>query len=526
MIPKLTNLSAKIADILQKLHQCGGKIYVIKNNIENVPLTVDGQKAPAEFVKWLTSLPTFEDEKSAASTIAENIPEIVRITENGIAETDILSTWRDTEIDGCKGRFYLFVNSRYAECSKVEISLPSVGNIVKIMNCEKGEFSILNNVENIDGRLVFDYPFAQGEGLAVFVSNKAGKSENIYNATDFSVLPVLKKLSDKFEIISAGEGNIITLDRCRYRIDDGNWIYDDVSVIHHRLLHRKCDCDLEMEFDFDVNEKFDLATSLTLISETPEIFEYSLNGKKFEAVDGGKFFDQAFRRILLPQNLKYGTNTINLKCRYHQEQNVYDSLEKAKKFETEYNKLTYDTEIENIYLVGNFCVEHNGRVEQLERQAKRYCGNFTLSSPLLNSMVNAVDIAENGMPFFAGKIKIQKKFSLTAEECSKCKYLRFKHIGVNSYRIKINGIEAGFLYTGQFAVSVENMLVEGENVLEIEMSVSLRNMLGPHHLEEGEAYMVLTTSWQKESDGILNENLPYNAGYCFVEFGLTDIVLV
>jgi hypothetical protein len=115
---------------------------------------------------------------------------------------------------------------------------------------------------------------------------------------------------------------------------------------------------------------------------------------------------------------------------------------------------------------------------------------------------------------------------LTAEECSKCKYLRFKHIGVNSYRIKINGIEAGFLYTGQFAVSVENMLVEGENVLEIEMSVSLRNMLGPHHLEEGEAYMVLTTSWQKESDGILNENLPYNAGYCFVEFGLKDIVLV
>ena len=173
------------------------------------------------------------------------------------------------------------------------------------------------------------------------------------------------------------------------------------------------------------------------------------------------------------------------------------SIKKAKKFETEYNKLTYDTEIENIYLVGNFCVEHNGRVEQLERQAKRYYGNFTLSSPLLNSMVNAVDIAENGMPFFAGKIKIQKKFSLTAEECSKCKYLRFKHIGVNSYRIKINGIEAGFLYTGQFAVSVENMLVEGENVLEIEMSVSLRNMLGPHHLEEGEAYMVLTTSWQK-----------------------------
>ena len=62
------------------------------------------------------------------------------------------------------------------------------------------------------------------------------------------------------------------------------------------------------------------------------MFEYSLNGKKFEAVDGGKFFDRAFRRIALPQNLQYGINTIGMKCRFHQEQTLYDSLEKAKKF--------------------------------------------------------------------------------------------------------------------------------------------------------------------------------------------------
>jgi hypothetical protein len=51
-------------------------------------------------------------------------------------------------------------------------------------------------------------------------------------------------------------------------------------------------------------------------------------------------------------------------------------------------------------------------------------------------------------------------------------------------------------------------------------------MLGPHHLESGESYMVLTTSWQKEPDGIINENFPYNKNYCLVEIGLRDIVLL
>ena len=525
LIPKITNLSRTVAEAVRKLHQSGGKVYVIKNDLENVPLTIDGKEADADFTAWFNSLPVFADEKSAAAAISENMSNI-RISENGVYATDILSTYRDMEIDGRKGRFYFFTNKRYTEFSRVEISIPATGSKLEIMSHESGAFSVLDGVKNIDGRLLFDYPFASGEGLMIFVSDSVADNSSEYIATDFSVLPAVKKLSNDFEVVSAGDGNLLTLDRCRYRVDGGEWIYDDVSVITERLLKRKCDCDLEMEFDFEINEKFDLATPLTLISETPSMFEYALNGEKFEAVDSGKFFDQAFRRIALPDNLKYGINTIGMKCRFHQEQIVYDSLEKAKKFETEYNKLTYDSEIENIYLLGNFRVEYSGKVEQLDRQAKRYDGKFALGAPLINSVVNAVDIAENGMPFFAGKTVLKQSFDLTSEEVEKCKYLRFKHIGANSYRIKINGNEAGFLYAGQFVLPVDAMLQEGGNELEIEMTVSLRNMLGPHHLEEGESYSVYTLSWQKEPNAADKKNPPYNENYCFVEIGIDDIELI
>lgn len=526
LIPKVTNMSAKIAELVRKLHQAGGKVYVIENDLEDVSFTIDGREAAAEYLSWLASLPTFATEKDAASAIAENMSEIVRITENGAAETDILSTYRDIEIDGRKGRFYFFTNRRYTEFSKVEISLPAVGSTVEVMDHESGEFSVLDGVKNVGGRLVFDYPFASGEGLAIFVSDKAANPEKVYTAIDFSVMPAVKKLADDFEVVCASDGNIITLDRCRYRVDGGEWIFDDVCVIHERLLKRKCDCDLEMEFDFEVTDKFDLSTPLTLISETPAMFEYFLNNQKVENVDGGKFFDQAFRRIALSGNLKSGVNTITLKCRYHQDQNVYASLEKAKKFETEYNKLTFDSEIESIYLVGNFRVEHIGSVEQLDRQAKRYCGKFVLGAPLVNSTLNAADIAEDGMTFFAGKTVLKQNFDLTADEAAECKYLRFRHIGANSYRIRINGTEAGFLYDGQFVLPAGDLLKEGENTLEIEMTVSLRNMLGPHHNNEGESYSVATTSWLKEPNAVDKKNMPYNENYCMVEIGLSDIELI
>jgi hypothetical protein len=135
------------------------------------------------------------------------------------------------------------------------------------------------------------------------------------------------------------------------------------------------------------------------------------------------------------------------------------------------------------------------------------------------------DITESGMPFFSGKAVLMQKFSLTDEEAEQIRYLRFDPVSANSYRICLNGKEAGFLFQGQFAIPVNGLLVSGENTLEIEMTVSLRNMLGPHHLEEGESYLVHTLSWSKEPNAVGMENPPYNEHYCFVETGFRNLIL-
>ena len=56
----------------------------------------------------------------------------------------------------------------------------------------------------------------------------------------------------------------------------------------------------------------------------------------------------------------------------------------------------------------------------------------------------------------------------------------------------------------------------GENEMELSIVNNLRNLLGPHHLEEGESYSVGPGSFYK-SDSPFAWGIDWNDDYCFVE---------
>ena len=68
---------------------------------------------------------------------------------------------------------------------------------------------------------------------------------------------------------------------------------------------------------------------------------------------------------------------------------------------------------------------------------------------------------------------------------------------------------------------ISDYLVTGENTVEITIANNLRNLLGPHHLEEGESYNVRPSSfisgYSKLWSWNKNEYLEWNDGYCFIE---------
>ena len=66
----------------------------------------------------------------------------------------------------------------------------------------------------------------------------------------------------------------------------------------------------------------------------------------------------------------------------------------------------------------------------------------------------------------------------------------------------------------------DGVLKAGKNILEIELTNSLRNMLGPLHLEEGECLGVSPGTFYKDP-GVFAPWTPvvWNKDFCFLRFG-------
>ena len=121
---------------------------------------------------------------------------------------------------------------------------------------------------------------------------------------------------------------------------------------------------------------------------------------------------------------------------------------------------------------------------------------------------------------------LRQEFELTANEAETITLLRFTPVGANSYRIRVNGEDAGFWSYGFAAFRIDQLIHAGKNTLEVELTTSLRNLLGPHHLVEGESYAVNTLSFNREANPIGWPAPVYHPGYCMVKLGIADVELV
>ena len=258
-----------------------------------------------------------------------------------------------------------------------------------------------------------------------------------------------------------------------------------------------------------------LPKDLYLAVETPEIFTIRINGKEIDKKDCGYFRDVSFRLLNIRDYASVGKNTIELESLITQSEKVYENIEKSKIFESEKNKLSYDMEIEAIYLVGDFSVRTDGVFEPIDNNAHLYDGGFAVAKPLAE--IELRNLEQNGYPFFSGELTVSKKFNLESTDCK----LSFTKNGFNALRIKVNGEELSTVMWAPYDVDLSEHLKVGENTIELTIVNNLRNLLGPHHHEGGELLSVSPSSFYKKPcvwNG--NNPAPFVEKYCFVNTGL------
>lgn len=317
--------------------------------------------------------------------------------------------------------------------------------------------------------------------------------------------------------------NSLTLDKCDYYFD-GELVEENGFVLNilPRINSLERAVELEQIYRFECEEA---PTTVFLATETPEIFEIEINGTRVEKNDCGAFRDIAFRMLDIAKYVKAGLNTVKLRSTVVQSPECYEHLGNSWTFEGMKNRLSYDMEIEPIYIVGDFGVALIDEPVELPIDAYRVA-----RQPVIIPRPAAVDASHldlSGYPQFAGRLTLERTYNLTDNNLR----VHLEGRGTNSISISVNGKHVATKLYPPFDVDLSDFLTVGENTVTLEILNNLRNMMGPHHWHTGELLQVTPSSFFKESN--IFHHLPgaapdchdpilecWNEDWCMVHFGL------
>lgn len=321
------------------------------------------------------------------------------------------------------------------------------------------------------------------------------------------------KLSDKNWEIVAHSPNALTLDYCDCYFD-GELIAENEYVLNilGKALNLKKEPLTELIFRFKTD--FLPESIFAGIEDPDKMDEIRINGKIIPKKAEGTFFDRSVSLIDIAPFIVKGENIISVKYRLSQSEEVYLQIERSKEFEAEKNKIKFDTETEAIYIVGDFAVMSESDYEPLPNNAVRTKGPFVLTRFPEKISLSAME--QQGFPFFTGKMTVKNTFDAEDKALS----LSLSKKGISTAEVKINGKNAGDFLFSYDKADLSPFIKKGENEIEITLSNSLRNLLGPHHLTAGEPDLIEPQSFYEDYHPFKIGKTERNKGYCFIETGI------
>jgi hypothetical protein len=274
--------------------------------------------------------------------------------------------------------------------------------------------------------------------------------------------------------------NVLTLDVCRYRLDDSEWsapmpvweaqkavreALDMRPVYYNRLPqrykwvnqpHPEDGTPLAFHFEFEVRDVPE--NSVFLLVEGAEDFQITLNGAAVSNEIVGWYLDRSFDKVALPA-LQPGVNTLVLACAYQERM-----------------------EVEDCYLSGDFGVDVN-RV--IVREPERlHFGDWCLQ----------------GYLHYPGSMIYRDTLTYQPADGERI-VLTLGNVSAVSVAVHVNGALAGHIpWRSANGLDITPYLREGENELGIEVVGSPRNMLGPLHQKAGYLAWTDWRSFRRQGD--------------------------
>ena len=420
-----------------------------------------------------------------------------------------------------EGMILYLVNHSQTSTRNTKVTIYNKKVKPQLMDADTGEFRDLPYAAAQDTS--FPLTLLPMQSRLIYLTDTA---ESGYEAVKEETVTV--KPGAEWRIDSIGR-NSLTLDLCDCSVD-GVLMFRNMAAIKvmKELLDLKRPCDIELTFRFTVEHLPEGNREFFLAVEDASKYVAVVNGHEIPYTENGWWKDKAFKRIDIKPYVREGENLVVLKGRFEQRQKVYDVLYGENVYETELNSLTYDMEIESIYVVGDFGVYSKGGFTDRERGAMVTEGEFVISD--LPEKFTGPEFTKQGLLFFAEDLTVSQTLQVKKEE-GKRVILDYGKQNCPMMLLSVNGEPVKTSLWAPYQADITDAARDGENTLTVRMYASNRNLLGPHHHIKGECYNVgpesFTGKWswveresEAEATDISDRTMNYwTDSYCFVRFG-------
>lgn len=295
--------------------------------------------------------------------------------------------------------------------------------------------------------------------------------------------------------------NAFTLDVCRYQVAGMNGWSERMPLIgvQGTLDERKYIGPLTLEFRFRAARTLNTNVQTAVALEDAALWDVRVNGRVVR-YEGLPFYrDLSFQPIDISTLVVEGENVIELRRHFER------------------------TGLESIYLIGDFCVRGTPGTSPVpvnpdhkthglgEIPVLRYSPQWTLADD--RQTVFTGDLVAQGYPFFAGRAILNQRVTIAAPRPGERVFFEMERHDAIVTRVRLNGYACGDIAWHPYRADLTDHVQEGENLLEIELVSSLRNLLGPHHNPGGELVAVQAGDFSRKE---------WTDDYFLVPFGLTN----
>ena len=468
VLPEMLTIRKSTIELLSMFRKSGGTVFVCGS----YPAYVDGQNNQ-ELITKLKKNSIEIDALALKKKLVENFsPQFYLTGEKNetiwthlrtVSNGQVLQLSNTSRLDKCQ------INVRFADKSApVALWNPINGDCLQLKTEVDGSYKI---------------EFAPAQTWILSTGNSAKKAT--FTGTYF--LPVGSATIITLPNIFKGKRlnpNAITLDFASFSTDGGKtWNNPEpVLAFYDRSARKGYNGPLRFKFEIQIDE---LPENCSLVLEQPEMYNnIQVNGKDVKYTGTGYYVDATFKTQPIASLLKKGENIIVLSLDYISP--VPTALDAIKR---------YGTEIESIYLIGDFAVTamvadtpQIDTWKSLQKALPPQAPVNRFKSFALNREKSSFsgDLSTQGYPFYAGGFQLDSEFELDSLERGaryKVVFPKFESILIE---VQVNGNNLPVIFSNPWECDITQALKQGKNNIRITLTNGLRNLLGPHHHKGGE----------------------------------------